>query len=117
MMDHLLGISRSAIKRTNNIICLFWSCNMQSKVLMYHPHHDSMTQMGLGLMGMLIVHPRDPAAIPRVDRDFVLLLSECFIKPGTDRPDPNVMDDFNVLAINARSFHGTSPLIAQKVLK
>lgn len=86
----------------------------QHGTLMYHPHHDSMTQLGKGLMGMLIVHPRSPADLPEVDRDFALLLSEWFIRPGAERPDPNVMDDFNVLTINARSFPGTSPLTAQK---
>jgi manganese oxidase len=86
----------------------------QHGTLMYHSHHDEMTQMALGLMGMIVVHPRRPSAGYKVDKDFVLLLSEWFIKPGTARPDPNKMSDFNLLTINARAFPGTAPLVCKK---
>ncbi|MCC7535479.1 MAG: copper oxidase, partial [Deltaproteobacteria bacterium] len=77
---------------------------------MYHPHYDEMTQMALGMMGMLVVHPRRPRR--RVDRDYVLLLSEWYVRPGTRRPDPARMD-FNVLTFNAKSFPATAPLVAR----
>ncbi len=35
-----------------------------------------MAQMALGMMGMIVVHPRRPPAGHRVDRDFVIMLSE-----------------------------------------
>src|SRR5690606_16517918 len=41
---------------------------------MYHPHIDEMTQIGLGLMGMFVVHERTPRH--PVDRDFALMLSQ-----------------------------------------
>ncbi len=41
---------------------------------MYHPHYDEMTQMGMGMMGMFIIHPRNPVG-PKVDRDFAIMLS------------------------------------------
>jgi hypothetical protein len=41
------------------------------------------------------------------------LLSEWRIEPGTSRPDPNAMSDFNVLTMNARAFPGTEPLGVQ----
>ncbi len=78
---------------------------------MYHSHHDEMTQMAMGLMGMFIVHPKNPTT-PPPDRDYVLMLSEWAIKPGTRRPDPNEMTDFNILTLNARCFPGTAPLTA-----
>lgn len=81
---------------------------------MYHSHHDEMTQMALGMMGMFVVHPRRPSAGYRVDRDFVLMLSEWFIKPGAARPDPNKMNDFNLLTINAKAFPGTESLVCKK---
>jgi FtsP/CotA-like multicopper oxidase with cupredoxin domain len=84
----------------------------QHGTLLYHPHHDEMTQMALGMMGMFIVHPRVPQA-PRPDRDYALMLGEWKIVPGTRRPDPNEMTDFNLLTINARAFPGTAPLVAQ----
>jgi len=86
----------------------------QSGTLMYHPHHDEMTQMALGMMGMIVVHPRRPAPGYRVDRDFALLLSEWRIPPGTSRPDPMEMTDFNLLTMNAKAFPGTAPLVCKQ---
>jgi len=61
-----------------------------------------------------VIHPRNPSAVYRVDRDFALLLSEWKIKPGTLRPDPNEMTDFNLLTINAKAFPATMPLVCKK---
>lgn len=85
----------------------------QHGTFMYHSHHDEMTQMAMGMMGMIVVHPRDPSAEYRVDRDFAIMLSEWKIAPGTRRPDPNAMSDFNVLTMNAKAFPGTAPLVAK----
>jgi len=86
----------------------------QHGTLSYHAHHDEMTQMAMGLMGMIVVHPRRPSEADRVERDFALLLSEWKIRPGTRRPDPNAMSDFNVLTFNARCYPGTEPLLARR---
>ena len=45
-----------------------------------------MTQMGMGLIGMFVVHPRHPSQY-RVDRDFSLMISEWSMKAGTFRPN------------------------------
>jgi manganese oxidase len=79
---------------------------------MYHSHSDDMTQIALGMMGMLVIHPRRPNG-PRPDRDFVLMSSEWRIDVGTRRPNPIEMTDFNVLTFNARAFPGTAPLVAK----
>ncbi len=84
----------------------------QSGTFMYHPHFDEMVQMGMGLMGMFVIHPREPRD-PPVDRDFSILLSEWSIKPGTSRPDVSEMTDFNVLTMNSKAFPGTAPLTAR----
>jgi manganese oxidase len=84
----------------------------QHGTYMYHSHSDDMTQEGLGLMGMFIIHPRDPIG-PRPDRDFAFMLSEWRIDVGTMRPNPMEMTDFNVLTLNARVFPGTAPLVAK----
>jgi len=39
--------------------------------------------------------------------------SEWKIVPGTTRPDPNEMTDFNVLTFNARVYPGTDPLVVK----
>lgn len=77
---------------------------------MYHPHFDEMTQIALGMTGMLIVHPRRPRG-PRVDRDFALMTHEFRLDVGARRPDPSAMDDFNVLTFNSKAFPGTAPLM------
>lgn len=78
---------------------------------MYHPHADEMTQMGMGLMGMMVVH--DARQRRRVDRDFAIMLTEWMIPPGMRRPDPREMTDFNVLTFNGKAFPGTDPLVAR----
>jgi hypothetical protein len=85
----------------------------QSGTFMYHSHHDEMTQMAMGMMGMIVVHPRRPAPGYAVDRDFVIMLSEWALEPGTARPDPNAMSDFNLLTMNAKAFPGTVPLVCK----
>jgi manganese oxidase len=79
---------------------------------MYHSHHDEMTQMGLGTMGMFIIHPRKPTR-PRPDRDFAYMLMEWRIDPGTARPNPFEMTDFNLFTFNAKAFPGTEPMVAK----
>jgi hypothetical protein len=69
-----------------------------------------MTQMAFGMAGMFVVHPKR-ARGPRVDRDFVLMTHEWKIEAGAKRPDPNAMNDFNVLTFNSKSFPGTQPLL------
>jgi manganese oxidase len=80
---------------------------------MYHPHFDEMTQMAMGMVGMIVVHPRTPRG-PRVDRDFVMMTHEWKIKVGTHKPDPTAMLDFNVLTFNSRAFPGTEPMVVGK---
>lgn len=79
---------------------------------MYHSHHDEMTQMALGTMGMFIIHPRRPAR-ERPDRDFAFMLSEWRLDTGTYRPNPNEMTDFNVFTFNAKIFPATAPMVAK----
>ena len=78
---------------------------------MYHPHADEMTQIALGMTGMIVVHPKRPET--RRVRDFALMLHEWMIPIGTRRPDPLAMNDFNVLTFNSKAFPGTAPLVAE----
>ncbi|MDW7712128.1 MAG: copper oxidase [Deferrisomatales bacterium] len=84
----------------------------QSGTLMYHPHADEMLQLAMGMMGFFIVHPREPAE-PPVDRDFALMTHAWAIHPGTFRPDPSVMLDFNLFTFNSVVFPTTEPLLAR----
>jgi FtsP/CotA-like multicopper oxidase with cupredoxin domain len=109
-MDGVGGVSQKAIQPGETFRYEFTL--RQHGTFMYHSHHDEMTQMQLGMMGLFIVHPKEPAA-PPPDRDYALLLSEWKIEPGTRRPDPNEMTEFNVFTFNGRSYPGTSPLVAR----
>lgn len=109
-MDGVAGLNQRAIRPGETFKYEFTV--RQHGTLMYHSHHDEMTQMALGLMGLFVIHPREPRG-PLPDRDFALLLSEWSIAPGTRRPDPNEMTDFNVLTFNAKAFPGTAPLVAK----
>lgn len=110
-MDGVGGLNQPPIEPGETFVYEFKL--KQFGTFMYHSHHDEMTQMSMGMIGMIVVHPRRPKT-PLPDRDFVMMLSEWAVKPGTMRPDPNEMTDFNILTINARCFPGTSALVAKK---
>ncbi|MBP9838346.1 MAG: multicopper oxidase domain-containing protein, partial [Proteobacteria bacterium] len=104
------GLSQRAIQPGETFLYEFTL--KQHGTFMYHSHHDEMTQMSMGLMGMIVIHPRE-SKTPRPDRDFVLLSSEWKIVPGTSRPDPMEMTDFNILTFNGKVYPSTAPLVAK----
>ena len=79
---------------------------------MYHPHADEMVQMAMGMMGLLIIHPKDPRQY-KVDRDFGFILNAYDIEPGSLTPRVNTMLDFNLWTWNSRAFPGIDPLVAR----
>jgi FtsP/CotA-like multicopper oxidase with cupredoxin domain len=81
----------------------------ESGTYMYHPHADEMVQMAMGLMGFVIVHPKDPNQ-HRVDRDYAIMLHSWDVKPGTATPNTATMLDFNMWTFNSRVWPGTDPL-------
>jgi FtsP/CotA-like multicopper oxidase with cupredoxin domain len=80
-----------------------------SGTFMYHPHADEMVQMAMGMMGSLIVHPRDSNFAP-VDRDFALVMAAYEIEPGAATPKVAEMLEFNLWTWNSRVFPGIDPL-------
>ena len=77
---------------------------------MYHPHADEMVQMAMGMMGLFIIHPRGG---DHVDRDYALLLHNFALHPGTRRPDPAVMQDFDLWTFNSKVFPAIEPMVAR----
>jgi FtsP/CotA-like multicopper oxidase with cupredoxin domain len=84
-----------------------------SGTFMYHPHADEMVQMAMGMMGSLVVHPRDPN-FNRVDRDFAFILAAYDIEPGAATPKVAEMTDFNLWTWNSRVFPGIDPLVVRR---
>lgn len=111
-MDGVAGVTQPVIK-PGETFRYEWTLR-QFGTFMYHAHYDTMTQEGMGLTGMFIVHPRNPKPEDRVDRDFVLLMNEYKLDVGTRKIDPNEMTDFNVLTLNGRAFPGTEPLVIKQ---
>ena len=111
-MDGVGGLSQRAIKAGETFKYEF--VLKQNGTFMYHSHHDEMTQAGMGMVGLFVIHPRGVPPEKRPDRDFAIMLAEWRIDVGTRRPNPNEMSDFNVLTMNARTFPGTAPLVVKQ---
>lgn len=78
---------------------------------MYHPHADEMTQMAVGMMGMFVIHPKERET--SIDRDYCMLLHNWAIHPGTYRPDPSVMVEFDLWTFNSKVFPAIDPVVAR----
>ncbi len=109
-MDGVAGLNQPHIMPGETYVYEFTL--REPGTFMYHPHSDEMVQMALGMMGFFIVHPRIPET-PRVERDFAIMLHEWSIAPGTARPNPAVMLDFNTFTFNHRAWPGTAPLVVR----
>jgi FtsP/CotA-like multicopper oxidase with cupredoxin domain len=108
-MDGVSGLSQAPIDVGETFKYEFTL--RQHGTFLYHPHYDEMIQLGLGLTGVFVVHPRTPKRT--VDRDFVLLSHEWKVPIGASRPDPNEMTDFNIFTFNGKAFPATEPLQMQ----
>ncbi len=106
-MDGVGGLTQPHIKPGQTFVYEFQL--RESGTFMYHPHSDEMVQMGMGMMGMFVVHPKDPTFRP-VERDFVFIMSAYDIDPGTYVPKVSEMTDFNMWTWNSRVYPGIDPL-------
>ena len=64
---------------------------------MYHSHHNSAKQVGMGLLGALIIEPKIKRAIEKVDVDYVMILN----------------DGFHGYTLNGKGFPATEPITAK----
>jgi len=67
---------------------------------MYHSHHNATDQVGRGLLGAFIVHPKDPGQ--RVERKYGVTQDIVWISN----------DSLGGFTINGRGFPATAPLVA-----
>ncbi len=109
-MDGVGGLSQPQIKPGETYAYEF-TLN-QHGTHMYHPHADEMVQMALGMMGMFVIHPRDGEP-RRIDRDYAILLHNWSLHPGTSRPNPAVMVDFDLWTMNSKVFPAIESLVAR----
>ncbi len=107
-MDGVSGLTQPPIQPGETFAYEF-TLN-ESGTRFYHPHADEMVQLAMGMMGMFIIHPRGPAT---VDRDFAYTLHNWAVHPGTYRPDPSVMTEFDLWTFNSKVFPATEPLVVR----
>ncbi len=109
-MDGVGGLSQPHIQPGETYVYEFTL--QQHGSHMYHPHADEMVQIAVGMMGLFIVHPKQPDAAP-VDRDYAFLLHNWALHPGTFRPDPSIMQEFDLWTFNSKVFPAIEPLVAR----
>ncbi len=108
-MDGVAGLNQPAIGPGETFAYEFTL--RQHGTHMYHPHADEMVQLAAGMMGLFIIHPRDGSG--RVDRDYAILLHNWALHPGTYRPDPSIMLDFDLWTFNSKVFPAIAPMVAR----
>jgi FtsP/CotA-like multicopper oxidase with cupredoxin domain len=106
-MDGVTGLTQPGVPPGKTFVYEFEA--KRAGTFMYHPHADEMVQMAMGLMGFWVTHPKNPDFM-RVDRDFVFLLGNYDIDPGSYTPRVNTMLDFNLWTINTRVFPGVDSM-------
>ncbi len=109
-MDGVSGLTQPSIKPGETYAYEFTL--KQHGTQMYHPHADEMVQMAVGLMGMFVIHPKAGEPEP-IDRDYVVLLHNWALHPGTYRPDPSVMQNFDLWTMNSKVFPAIEPMVAR----
>lgn len=106
-MDGGPGVSQSPIPPGGRFVYEFTL--HQNGTYFYHSHM-AMQEM-MGMLGAFIMHPKD-AWIPRVDKDFVILLQEYAVLPNNTVPNSMNME-FNWLLINGKAGPAATPLIVR----
>ena len=109
-MDGVTGLTQPPITPGETFVYEFTL--QQHGTQMYHPHADEMVQMAMGMMGMFIIHPKEPVT-PAIDRDYAVILHNWAVHPGTYRPDPSVMTEFDLWTMNSKVFPAIESMVAQ----
>jgi FtsP/CotA-like multicopper oxidase with cupredoxin domain len=96
-MDGVPYITQPPVKPGESFTYEFTAPVGNSGSHMYHSHHNSATQVGLGLLGAFIIEPKVPRAIENVAHDYVLILN----------------DGMHGFTINGKGFPATQPFTAK----
>ena len=109
-MDGVGGLNQPHIQPGETFVYEFTL--RQHGTHMYHPHADEMVQLAVGMMGLFIIHPQEGEPTP-IDRDYCFLLHNWALHPGTWRPDPSIMTEFDLWTFNSKVFPAIEPLVAR----
>ncbi len=107
-MDGIAGLNQPSIQPGETYVYEYTL--KQHGTHMYHPHADEMTQIAFGMMGLFIIHPRAGEEVA-IDRDYAFLLHNYALHPGTYRPDPSIMQDFDLWTFNSKVYPAIDPIV------
>lgn len=83
----------------------------QSGTFFYHSAFNEMKQVGMGLGGAFVIHPRKDRS--NVDRDFVIVMNEWKLLPGNENPDVTSTEP-NWFTFNGKSAPSTEIIEARQ---
>lgn len=110
-MDGVPGFSQKPIQPGETFTYEFPL--IQHGTYFYHPHFMGAKQVGLGMAGFFIIHPKNPPAHQIVDRDFAYFLQIWMIHPGSPIPDTMEMTEFNYFSMNGKPGPDIVPMTAK----
>lgn len=94
-MDGVPFVTQPPIKPGQSCTYEFTARNPGSH--MYHAHHNSTKQVGLGLLGAFIIEPKDKRQDPQYDLEYTMILN----------------DQLGGFTLNGKGFPATKPLTAK----
>lgn len=106
--DGMPGISQEPVLPGGKFVYEFHI--HQTGTYFYHSHM-AMQEMA-GMLGAVIMHPKDPYQ-PHCDKDFVVHLQEYAVLPNNTTPNTMNME-FNWLVLNGKSGPAATPLIVRQ---
>jgi len=80
---------------------------------MYHCHVNSPQHIDMGMVGVLIVEPKDKRGEPRVDKETVLLIDDWYINDNGGHEamaHPAMIHQANYFTVNGKAFPGVEPI-------
>ncbi len=80
---------------------------------MYHCHVNSPQHIDMGMVGILIVEPKDKSREPKVDKEHVMLLDDWYVNDqGNHEPmaHPAMIHQANYFTVNGKAFPATEPI-------
>ncbi len=95
-MDGVGNLTQAPVKPGQTFTYEFIAKN--SGTHMYHSHINSMKQVGSGLLGALIIEPKDKSSYPKFDKEYTMVLNDTLLG----------------FTINGKGFPATEALTAQK---
>lgn len=80
---------------------------------MYHCHVNSPQHIDMGMVGVLIVEPKDKRAEPKVDKETVVLLDDWYVNENGDHEamaHPAMIHQANYFTVNGKAFPAVEPI-------